>query len=153
MASSFLRAIRTTASASSFSSSAPRRSLASGAASAAVVKRTTGVVGLDVEPGARELLIALYSKTLRDVRTLLPENAAYRKTVEQMTGFRLDVVRATPEVSDESGPAKSPGSAPCVPRRRSLPAPGRPGARLATDAAVAVLRAAASRRLARFVIP
>jgi hypothetical protein len=81
------------------SSCAPalRRSLSSG--SAAVAKRTTGVVGLDVEPAARATLMALYAKTLHDVRALLPEHAAYRKAVEHMTGVRLDIVRATPDVS------------------------------------------------------
>ena len=98
-----LRACRGAAAASSSAAAAaaPRRALSSSSASsAAVAKRTTGVVGLDVEADARSLLMALYSKTLHDVRALLPEHAAYRKDVERMTGFRLDVVRATPDVAE-----------------------------------------------------
>lgn len=33
-----------------------------------VVKRTTGIVGLDVVPNAREVLIKLYEKTLNDIK-------------------------------------------------------------------------------------
>jgi NADH dehydrogenase (ubiquinone) 1 alpha subcomplex subunit 5 len=87
----------------SAAASAPRRALSSSSSSAATAlaaKRTTGVVGLDVEADARGVLMALYSKTLHDVRALLPEHAAYRKDVELMTGFRLDVVRATPDVAE-----------------------------------------------------
>ena len=32
------------------------------------IKRTTGLVGLDVVPDARNVLIKLYEKTLRDVK-------------------------------------------------------------------------------------
>lgn len=34
----------------------------------AAVKRTTGIVGLDVVPNARAVLIKLYEKTLNDVK-------------------------------------------------------------------------------------
>ena len=36
--------------------------------SATTVKRTTGLVGLPVEPRAREVLVALYEKTLKDIQ-------------------------------------------------------------------------------------
>jgi hypothetical protein len=39
------------------------------------VKRTTGVVGLPVEPRAREVLVALYEKTLKDIQVSLLESA------------------------------------------------------------------------------
>ena len=35
---------------------------------APAVKRTTGIVGLDVVPNAREVLTKLYEKTLNDVK-------------------------------------------------------------------------------------
>jgi hypothetical protein len=35
---------------------------------APVVKRSTGIVGLDVVPNAKEVLIKLYEKTLRDIK-------------------------------------------------------------------------------------
>lgn len=39
--------------------------------SAAVVKKTTGITGLDVVPNAREVLVKLYEKTLKDVQASL----------------------------------------------------------------------------------
>lgn len=36
--------------------------------SVSFVKKTTGLVGLDVVPDARNVLIKLYEKTLRDVK-------------------------------------------------------------------------------------
>lgn len=37
-----------------------------------VVKKTTGLVGLDVVPNAREVLIELYEQTLKAVQVRLP---------------------------------------------------------------------------------
>lgn len=56
----------------------------------AKVKHTTGIVGLDVVPNAREVLIELYTKTLKEVQAI-PEDEGYRKAVEHFTQFRLKV--------------------------------------------------------------
>lgn len=54
------------------------------------VKETTGIVGLDVVPNARELLIGLYTKTLEEIKAV-PEDEGYRKAVESFTRHRLQV--------------------------------------------------------------
>ena len=56
------------------------------------VKQTTGIVGLDVVPNAREVLIELYSKTLKEIQAV-PEDEGYRKAVESFTRQRLQVCR------------------------------------------------------------
>jgi hypothetical protein len=56
----------------------------------ASVKETTGIVGLDVVPNAREALITLYQQTLKAVEPI-PESAQYRKSVEALTHHRLKV--------------------------------------------------------------
>ncbi|XP_019177776.1 PREDICTED: probable NADH dehydrogenase [ubiquinone] 1 alpha subcomplex subunit 5, mitochondrial [Ipomoea nil] len=57
---------------------------------AAKVKETTGIVGLEVVPNAREVLINLYSKTLDEIKAV-PEDEGYRKAVEGFTRHRLNV--------------------------------------------------------------
>jgi len=54
------------------------------------VKETTGIVGLDVVPNAREVLILLYTKTLKEIQAVL-EDEGYRKVVESFTTQRLKV--------------------------------------------------------------
>lgn len=54
------------------------------------IKQTTGIVGLDVVPNAREVLIGLYSKTLNEIQKV-PEDEGYRKAVESFTNHRLKV--------------------------------------------------------------
>ena len=54
------------------------------------VKQTTGIVGLDVVPNARAVLIDLYTKTLKEIRAV-PEDEGYRKAVESFTRHRLKV--------------------------------------------------------------
>ncbi|XP_057508454.1 probable NADH dehydrogenase [ubiquinone] 1 alpha subcomplex subunit 5, mitochondrial isoform X2 [Actinidia eriantha] len=54
------------------------------------VKETTGIVGLEVVPNAREVLISLYNKTLKEIQTV-PEDEGYRKAVESFTRHRLNV--------------------------------------------------------------
>lgn len=54
------------------------------------VKETTGLVGLEVVPNAREVLIKLYNDTLKAVEGI-PDSAEYRKAVERFTKFRLQV--------------------------------------------------------------
>ncbi|KAL4383579.1 hypothetical protein GQ457_15G002400 [Hibiscus cannabinus] len=56
----------------------------------AKVKETTGIVGLDVVPNAREVLIGLYSKTLKEIQAV-PEDEGYRKAVESFTRHRLNI--------------------------------------------------------------
>lgn len=56
----------------------------------AKVKETTGIVGLDVVPNARQVLIELYSKTLKEIQAV-PEDEGYRKAVESFTRHRLNV--------------------------------------------------------------
>ncbi|KAH6804599.1 NADH-ubiquinone oxidoreductase-like protein [Perilla frutescens var. hirtella] len=56
------------------------------------VKETTGIVGLDVVPNAREVLIGLYTRTLDDIKAV-PEDEGYRKAVESFTRHRLTVCR------------------------------------------------------------
>ncbi|KAJ6766801.1 putative proteinDH-UBIQUINONE OXIDOREDUCTASE 13 KD-B SUBUNIT [Salix purpurea] len=56
----------------------------------AKVKQTTGIVGLDVVPNAREVLINLYNKTLKEIKAV-PEDEGYRKAVESFTTHRLKV--------------------------------------------------------------
>lgn len=56
----------------------------------AKVKETTGIVGLEVVPNAREVLIKLYAKTLKEIEAV-PEDEGYRKAVESFTRHRLKV--------------------------------------------------------------
>lgn len=58
----------------------------------AKVKASTGIVGLDVVPNAREVLIGLYSKTLKEIQKV-PEDEGYRKAVESFTKHRLGVCK------------------------------------------------------------
>jgi len=57
---------------------------------ASASKGSTGIVGLDVVPNAREVLISLYQQTLQAVKPI-PESAQYRKSVEALTQHRLKV--------------------------------------------------------------
>ncbi|THU56132.1 hypothetical protein C4D60_Mb11t14030 [Musa balbisiana] len=54
------------------------------------VKETTGIVGLDVVPNAREVLISLYTRTLKEIQAV-PQDEGYRKAVESFTRHRLQV--------------------------------------------------------------
>jgi NADH dehydrogenase (ubiquinone) 1 alpha subcomplex subunit 5 len=54
------------------------------------VKTTTGIVGLDVVPNAREVLIGLYTKTLKEIEGV-PSDEGYRKAVESFTKHRLQI--------------------------------------------------------------
>merc|ERR1712137_106956 len=58
----------------------------------AVTKTSTGLVGLQVNPTARQDLIKIYRRTLEEVKILPPEATNYRNAVEQITKFRLHVV-------------------------------------------------------------
>ncbi|KAG1338812.1 putative NADH dehydrogenase [ubiquinone] 1 alpha subcomplex subunit 5 [Cocos nucifera] len=61
-----------------------------GVVAMAKVKETTGIVGLEVVPNAREVLISLYGRTLKEIQAV-PENEGYRKAVESFTRHRLQV--------------------------------------------------------------
>ncbi|CAL0303351.1 unnamed protein product [Lupinus luteus] len=63
------------------------------------VKQTTGIVGLDVVPNAREVLIGLYSKTLNEIKAV-PEDEGYRKAVESFTSHRLKVCQEEEDWED-----------------------------------------------------
>ncbi|RZR99323.1 hypothetical protein BHM03_00028879 [Ensete ventricosum] len=54
------------------------------------VKETTGIVGLDVVPNAQEVLVSLYSRTLKEIQAV-PQDEGYRKAVESFTRHRLQV--------------------------------------------------------------
>lgn len=69
-----------------------------GAHGVAAVKGTTGIVGLDVVPNAKEVLTKLYEKTLSDIK-IIPEGVPYRAEVERFTRYRLSVVQKCEDVS------------------------------------------------------
>lgn len=58
--------------------------------SARAVKETTGIVGLDVVPEARDVLIGLYTRTLKEIEAV-PKDEGYRKAVESFTRHRLQI--------------------------------------------------------------
>lgn len=58
----------------------------------AKVKETTGIAGLDVVPNAREVLISLYTRTLKEIKAV-PEDEGYRKAVESFTTHRMKVCK------------------------------------------------------------
>ncbi|KAJ1951294.1 hypothetical protein FBU59_000244 [Linderina macrospora] len=54
-------------------------------------KVTTGIVGVPVNPEARPQLIALYKRTLDELKAKIPEKSAYRQSVEALTAHRLKI--------------------------------------------------------------
>lgn len=60
-------------------------------------KRTTGIVGLEVEPDAKPILLDLYAQTLSALEAV-PPTAEYRKLVEGMTKERLAVIEKTDDL-------------------------------------------------------
>ena len=58
----------------------------------------TGLVGYAVVPNAREVLCALYSKTLAALEKL-PRDALYRKHTEQIVQQKLQTTQADTDVS------------------------------------------------------
>ncbi len=56
-----------------------------------IVKVSTGLVGLAVEPKAREILTRLYKQILRDLR-IMPDHLEYRKVMEGMATRRLKIL-------------------------------------------------------------
>jgi len=60
-------------------------------------KTTTGIVGLDFDPDARENLVKACEAVLASVQTLIPEGTAYRKNVETAVNYKLKVLEANAE--------------------------------------------------------
>eukprot|EP01087_Luapelamoeba_hula_P022981 TRINITY_DN8375_c0_g1_i3.p1 TRINITY_DN8375_c0_g1~~TRINITY_DN8375_c0_g1_i3.p1 ORF type:complete len:201 (+),score=41.92 TRINITY_DN8375_c0_g1_i3:19-621(+) len=63
------------------------------------VKESTEWVGLEVVPNAREVLIALYEKTLVELSTL-PKGQGYRSIAEKVTRDRMKVVKDNKKISE-----------------------------------------------------
>jgi NADH dehydrogenase (ubiquinone) 1 alpha subcomplex subunit 5 len=76
---------------------APQLLSARGGAPRQFAKTSTGIVGLEVVPNGREVLMALSEKLIGMVGTL-PESAHYRRNVEAVYRGRLDACRAHTEV-------------------------------------------------------
>ena len=55
-------------------------------------KSTTGIVGLEVEPDAKAILLDLYAQTLAALETV-PKEATYRGSVAAVTNERLTIVK------------------------------------------------------------
>lgn len=51
-----------------------------------VVKKSTGLTGLDVVPNAREVLVKLYEKTLKDVQVRAPAGGRGRACLQRVAG-------------------------------------------------------------------
>ncbi|KAK3282947.1 hypothetical protein CYMTET_9339 [Cymbomonas tetramitiformis] len=64
------------------------------------VKESTYIVGLEVVPNAREVLIGLYSKTLSELKATIPETAGYHQSVKDFTEHRLNICQAETKVPD-----------------------------------------------------
>ncbi|CAK9026318.1 Guanine nucleotide-binding protein G(o) subunit alpha [Durusdinium trenchii] len=64
----------------------------------AAVKRTTGLVGLEVVPDARDKLADIYAHTLEKLKEL-PAEAPYRQSIEAITKHRLMVVQKHEDVA------------------------------------------------------
>jgi hypothetical protein len=79
-------------------------------------KRSTGIVGLDVEPNARGVLAALYQRILRDVQ-VIPAHVPYRVAVEDAARYRLGVVSEIEDV--RWPPARRPATPARAPPRRT----------------------------------
>ena len=58
------------------------------------LKQTTGIVGLEVIPNGRQVLGDLVKQVLRSVRASIPEDAGYRKVVEQTYEHRLSIIES-----------------------------------------------------------
>ncbi|KAE9464819.1 hypothetical protein C3L33_03274, partial [Rhododendron williamsianum] len=84
----------------------------------AKVKETTGIVGLEVVPNAREVLIKLYAKTLKEIEAV-PEDEGYRKAVESSPATASRSARRKRTGNDREAPRLWPG------RRAHRRGPGR----------------------------
>ncbi|XP_035913636.1 NADH dehydrogenase [ubiquinone] 1 alpha subcomplex subunit 5 [Anopheles stephensi] len=64
---------------------------------AGVIKKATGLTGLNVAKNPHHTLTALYNKILRAV-SKMPQDAAYRRYTEQIVSERAKIVATTPNV-------------------------------------------------------
>jgi hypothetical protein len=96
--------------------------------STAVVKRSTGIVGLDVVPEGRAVLAALYERILRDVR-VIPAHVSFRDALENATRYRLGVVNAVEDVS----------ARPLTTRVSAAPHPRQPALLFSADRQIAAI--------------
>ncbi|KAJ1801174.1 hypothetical protein LPJ59_000498 [Coemansia sp. RSA 2399] len=60
---------------------------------------TTGIVGYPVNANARPELIQLYKRTLDELKTKVPEKAAYRQSVEAFTTHRLKIAEENEDIA------------------------------------------------------
>ena len=61
------------------------------------LKLSTGLVGIEVEPEAKPLLISLYAET-QEALQAVPAGSEYRKTVEGLIKDRMAVLEATDDL-------------------------------------------------------
>mmetsp|Transcript_32431 Transcript_32431/g.85120 ORF Transcript_32431/g.85120 Transcript_32431/m.85120 type:complete len:183 (-) Transcript_32431:418-966(-) len=61
-------------------------------------KTSTGIVGLDVEPDAKPILLGLYAQTLTALEGV-PASAEYRKVIEGYTKQRVAVLESTDDLA------------------------------------------------------
>ncbi|ETN61654.1 NADH dehydrogenase 1 alpha subcomplex subunit 5 [Anopheles darlingi] len=66
---------------------------------AGVIKKATGLTGLQVAKNPHHTLTALYNKILRAV-SKMPQEAAYRRYTEQIVSQRAKIVATTPNVRE-----------------------------------------------------
>ncbi|EGC37887.1 hypothetical protein DICPUDRAFT_29534 [Dictyostelium purpureum] len=62
-----------------------------------LIKKSTGITGLKVQPQARQILSELYNQTLTKLQ-IIPTESAYRRDIESMTRFRLNVVQKETDI-------------------------------------------------------
>ena len=60
-------------------------------------KTSTGLVGLEVEPDAKPVLLGLYAKTLAALESV-PKDAEYRKAMEGLAKSRVSVLESTDDL-------------------------------------------------------
>mmetsp|Transcript_8659 Transcript_8659/g.34056 ORF Transcript_8659/g.34056 Transcript_8659/m.34056 type:complete len:130 (-) Transcript_8659:2781-3170(-) len=63
-------------------------------------KHTTGIVGIEALPNAREALAIVVKKVLAQVKIKIPEGTGYRKIVEATYKSRLDIIEKTQNPTD-----------------------------------------------------
>lgn len=61
------------------------------------LKQTTGLVGVEVDPNARENLIAYLNQVKKMVGDMIPEDAEYRKLLEQTCDYKLKTIASVPD--------------------------------------------------------
>ena len=63
-------------------------------------KHTTGIVGIEALPNAREALATVVKEMLAQVKKKIPEGTGYRKIVEATYKSRLDIIEKTLNPTD-----------------------------------------------------